>query len=439
MNTLLSYITGHRKGKEAHRIEAEAMRDPFLSESMEGYDSVKGEHAASIRQLQTEIRKKSRKRSFPVMKWGAVACLLIVTGLGGYYLIKNESEDTIASTTKLPAGEQHELSESVKKAEDAFVSGKNEPAGLPEKAEDFSGDTLSSAKTASEPGSKKMTATTRTTTNSPIRIVNIRSFEDSVKADSVKPSVSEDTTDTKKIKVPEEKLLAEISKQNDSANAVEVVIVGKGNGRKLPFTGAISSSKGKKIKQPDTIIKGKVVDESGKPLIGALISIKDKGIVSDIDGNFSIETAPYPQQAIVSYIGFKPDTLTLSADAKDELLVKMKPDETSLSEFVVVGSGKAKKVTVVGSTLLDAPEPLIGEKAYRSYLKKNRIRPLDKNGKRVKGRVVVEFRVGAGGRPEDLTIKKSLDDAADREALRLIQEGPGWKAGAGKASVTVKF
>ena len=34
---LSDYIRGFRKGKEAHRLEIEAMRDPFLADALEGY------------------------------------------------------------------------------------------------------------------------------------------------------------------------------------------------------------------------------------------------------------------------------------------------------------------------------------------------------------------------------------------------------------------
>lgn len=60
---IIQYIKGRRKGKEAHRIEWEAMRDPFLAESLEGFDTVTGDHAASIENLQREIRKKSRRKT----------------------------------------------------------------------------------------------------------------------------------------------------------------------------------------------------------------------------------------------------------------------------------------------------------------------------------------------------------------------------------------
>lgn len=37
---LIDYITGNRKGREARRIEREAMDDPFLRDALEGYDAV---------------------------------------------------------------------------------------------------------------------------------------------------------------------------------------------------------------------------------------------------------------------------------------------------------------------------------------------------------------------------------------------------------------
>ena len=37
---LLDYIRGLRKGKEAHRLEKESMKDPFLADAMDGYGQV---------------------------------------------------------------------------------------------------------------------------------------------------------------------------------------------------------------------------------------------------------------------------------------------------------------------------------------------------------------------------------------------------------------
>lgn len=60
---LLNYIKGFRKGKEARRIEVDAMRDPFLAEAIEGFDSVKGDHAARIAAMQKQVSVRTKPRS----------------------------------------------------------------------------------------------------------------------------------------------------------------------------------------------------------------------------------------------------------------------------------------------------------------------------------------------------------------------------------------
>lgn len=59
---ILNYIRGKRRGKEANRLEKEAMSDPFLYEALEGYDQFDEEVADDIDFLQKEILKKSQKR-----------------------------------------------------------------------------------------------------------------------------------------------------------------------------------------------------------------------------------------------------------------------------------------------------------------------------------------------------------------------------------------
>lgn len=99
--SLIDYIKGNRKGREAHNLEKEALDDQFLYEAMQGYDSVNDEdHAAIINKLQKTIRsgrklKKSSDSGFSFRKIAAAAILLIF-GLGGYLLI-DELRDGIAN------------------------------------------------------------------------------------------------------------------------------------------------------------------------------------------------------------------------------------------------------------------------------------------------------------------------------------------------------
>ena len=48
---LLKYIQGKRNGKEANRLEKEAMKDPFLADAMDGYQQTTGEHIRRIQEL----------------------------------------------------------------------------------------------------------------------------------------------------------------------------------------------------------------------------------------------------------------------------------------------------------------------------------------------------------------------------------------------------
>ena len=87
-----NYITKPRKGKEAQRIELEAMKDPFLADAIEGYDLVKNEdHTKRIEDVKDNIRRKTQKR-FNLIRTGSIAAsLLICIGLGSYFLLHNDN------------------------------------------------------------------------------------------------------------------------------------------------------------------------------------------------------------------------------------------------------------------------------------------------------------------------------------------------------------
>ena len=59
---LLDYIRGLRKGKEAHRLEKESMKDPFLADAIDGYNQVEGNHEQRIEQLRIQISARSTKK-----------------------------------------------------------------------------------------------------------------------------------------------------------------------------------------------------------------------------------------------------------------------------------------------------------------------------------------------------------------------------------------
>ena len=64
---LSDYIQGLRKGKEAHRLEKESMKDPFLADAIDGYNQVEGLSNCGYKFLPVLQRKEIPTLSFGVL------------------------------------------------------------------------------------------------------------------------------------------------------------------------------------------------------------------------------------------------------------------------------------------------------------------------------------------------------------------------------------
>ena len=84
MKNLMQYIQGSRKGKDAHRLEKEAMKDPFLS------DAVEGNHVESIEEMRRRISHRTRSHRNSITKWSIAASLLICLGFGSYLWLNRQ-------------------------------------------------------------------------------------------------------------------------------------------------------------------------------------------------------------------------------------------------------------------------------------------------------------------------------------------------------------
>ena len=110
----------------------------------------------------------------------------------------------------------------------------------------------------------------------------------------------------------------------------------------------------------------------------------------------------------------------------------------SVAPAAVPMADKAKKESTGGRIYT---EPADGWSAWEVYILNNLRRPKDPA---LHGNVVVSFSVNPEtGKPFDLKIDKGLHPLYDKEAIRLIKEGPVWAVynteGAVKTTVTVVF
>lgn len=101
------------------------------------------------------------------------------------------------------------------------------------------------------------------------------------------------------------------------------------------------------VVQASRTVRGRVVDETGQPIIGANIVEKGttNGVITDINGDFSIEvkTGAILQ---VSYIGY--ETIEVSSNQNLSKIL-LREDNQVIDEVVVVGYGIQKKVNLTGA------------------------------------------------------------------------------------------
>lgn len=104
------------------------------------------------------------------------------------------------------------------------------------------------------------------------------------------------------------------------------------------------------VQQQDNVVKGKIVDVHGEPVIGATIKEAgtNNGTITDLDGKFTIKTQPNATLEI-SFIGYQ--SQTLKAVTGKELAITLKEDTEMLDEVVVVGYGTTNKQAITGSVV----------------------------------------------------------------------------------------
>lgn len=102
------------------------------------------------------------------------------------------------------------------------------------------------------------------------------------------------------------------------------------------------------VQAQNMTVRGVVNDQSGQPIPGASVLLKNTntGTVTDFDGNFELD-APSNGIIVISYIGFV--TAEIPIDGQNNLTVVMETDLLGLDEIVVVGYGTQKKSVVTGA------------------------------------------------------------------------------------------
>lgn len=101
-------------------------------------------------------------------------------------------------------------------------------------------------------------------------------------------------------------------------------------------------------KGQENTVRGKILDVNGTPLPGVTVSIKGTttGSISDINGYYVIK-AQKGETLQFSFVGFKTKEMVVGKSTSGDII--MEEDVHELEETVIVGMGKQRKASVIGS------------------------------------------------------------------------------------------
>ena len=128
------------------------------------------------------------------------------------------------------------------------------------------------------------------------------------------------------------------------------------------------------IVQQSVTIKGVVTDKTGMPIIGANVIEKGttNGIITDYDGNYTLNVANGNAVLVFSYIGYKSQEIVVGNQKTIDVVLA--EDTEMMDEVVVIGYGTQKKGDVTSAvSSVKAEDFTVGKIGDASELIKGKV------------------------------------------------------------------
>lgn len=475
------YHQGLLSAKERHDLEKAALEDPFLADALEGYavagtgiqtdlSDLKKRLAAKTEGTKVVPMRSAGKQFSPMLRVAAMVILLAGAGLLVYQFAFNKKDKELAqakpttektaeisglindsagipadnkpsttttgnSTTVLPAEKADAITLTPEKSIPPAPVTKPEanPAAPLKKENDITENkpSIVSGEIKSAPGSGIAVV-------SPKPVVSDRSAEEiSDKLKDKETAREESKTRSVAAKKQEEDIDAYKKKQirqtDDERKNLKQVTAGQQQNKYYDV-------------QAMNTFRGRVTDPNNVGLPFANVTnVRDNvGTYTDANGNFVL-TSPDTVLAVqVRSIGYEYNNVQLRNNLPANRVV-MQEDRQVLSEVVTTTQKpNAAARSVNNNRTLVEPEPIDGWANYDSYLANNLNLPEEYSQQKTTETKTVElsFEVDKNGEPVNIRVEKSLCNSCDKEAIRLVKDGPKWKRNAGKKGrtrVTINF
>lgn len=424
---LIDYIAGRRLGREARRIEREAMEDAFLRDALDGYDAVEDDHVVRIERMRRRVTSAPKRLRSGFYR-AAAAAVLLCAALGGYWLVRRSggvwTEGRFAVNGSapvpgalLPEGDSLRLAMGPECDPEADGSGKKTGAAV-EKKERITTERFverQEAETAAD-------LCEEVAAESPA-VASVAGREGHGKSAGVEKAAG-----------------ASVAAGPVAAEAAErrEVRQERVESKRYAASGAVARSAEKTMSVREEPAAG------NDPAEDAAVREDRTGADSDFGArNAAVvrgaETASATDRRPPSC--GQDDTMriaALSGVKNDRKTVSKRRQAAALAAAASVreaeADGAAAEILSSGD---GASRPRGGKAAFVRYVAENRRYPTDAESPR--GQVVLRFEVGADGRPRLIEVVRGLSPAADAEAVRLLREGPLWTAGNSPVELAVRF
>jgi len=397
MDVLEDYLDGKLDAKAMYQVEKLSLEDPFVAEALAGL-SQSPRRSQSLSILQKQLQERIAQKPVEQKRWritsqrlsiASAAAVLFITVSILFWLKGNKSQEELA---KLPKKVEVNIAPQIAK-DKTVVS----PAPIVKDEVDKAFKVASENQLAKNKAMNK--STTLPAAAASAAALNETNFQESLKRQEMaaKTPVA--------ISAQQDK----IAESNLPANALQGKVAG------LSVINPIKQQ-----------IRGKVIAiDNGEPLPGVKVTLLNtkNTATTNANGEFNVMGDSSNKTISVAALGFK--TKQVNIDATKPATITLEPDQQSLNEVVVTGYGVQKKQSVTSSSTVILPQamPINGWDVYQEYLIKNKkLSTSTSVGKTVE----LTFKVGKKGNPTNIRVFKSQGSALDKEAIRLLKEGPKW-------------
>jgi hypothetical protein len=469
------YHRGLLSQQEMHDLEKAALDDPFLADALEGYTVTAINASQDITDLKNRLAKrtagaivipvtKERSNTYRLLRVAAMIIFIAGAGLLIYQFGFNKKSGEIA---RAGTGK----TETVKAADPSVTTTNpvtNPVAALTDSASAVQG-TMATKTGAGDERTDSVTTIPAMTTGESTVMTGRETAGATVTQPVSNPPVSSAPSGTRDImsqskKAPENndskkdvaKEGGKTEPKEKSNGYTDVTAADKDGLKKQAAQQAEDQVVNKAIaanrktdeqyyrSQSRNTFRGRVTDAAnvGVPFANVTNVQDNAGTYTDANGNFILTSPDSVLTVNIRSIGFENSNTQLRNDVTSNKVV-LQDDRKSLSEVVVSNQkpntiARAKNANVK----LEEPEPADGWDNYDVYLANNLNVPEEyKTRQSNAASVELSFEVDKYGEPINIRIEKSLCPTCDKEAIRLVKDGPKWKRKArkGRTTVTINF